>query len=543
LIEVYNGQDASTFVWLPPLATFTSALVVTRLAPTLGAVKSMASIRRVLNLFFISTLIWLIPSLVGAIVGQSQGGADEFVFGAFLVWAFELIVINGAFLISTSKSLFLASTHPFLVMLTVIEYTRASAYSAALGLVVLVSAVIYLSTLKHVRTKNGITSLRLLHAFLSTWVEREPQGLEQCFLMYAKIEPVETDAIVAKTRNGELAVVVPGIHPGPFAPVGSYNLSELIHKALHSESITPVVLHGTGGHERNLPTNDLAAKYAQLTKQFVDSLEVSTSGRLRGPLRSVVGTTNITTLLFGANLVAIISTAPFTSDDLNPASIVDATAAASELGLGLSIVDAHNSIGGTTRSQTAISKEDWRRILTNTLTLPDKPLSLGFTQSNTIGLKHGHDISEGGISVTLFSAGDEQSILVTADSNNAVSGLREEIAKSIEKMGLKFIELCTSDTHAFAARNLTERGYFALGESTKSADIIGAVGLLTRAALANTAPCTIRVARFKTEVPLIGQESLDAFAAVTAKAISVSKKYAETVAPMTLLFILIILFY
>ena len=58
-----------------------------------------------------------------------------------------------------------------------------------------------------------------------------------------------------RDRERKVAFVLPGVHPGPFFPVGSYNLSELIHRALRSEGVAPVVLHGTGGHERNTPTN------------------------------------------------------------------------------------------------------------------------------------------------------------------------------------------------------------------------------------------------------------------------------------------------
>jgi len=544
-LEVTNKQIPLEFAWLPLLATFTSVLLVTRLVRTLNT-KSIASTRRVLSLFFLSTVIWILPSAIGAItaaVNHSQAGANEFVLGAFLVWAFELVVINGAFVTSTLKSLLLAAIHPLLVMLTVTEYNHAYTYSIGFGLLVLGSAVIFLSRLKRVRTENGITSLRLLQAFLNTWVEHEPSELEGCFLTYAKTQPVQTEVIVAKAGTRELCVVIPGVHAGPFAPVGSYNLSELVYRALHSDSTVPIVLHGTGGHERNTPTNELACKYVDLIQQFVNSLEVTTRGQMKGPLRSKVGITNITTMLFGNKVVAILSSAPFASDDLDPSTTINATEAASEVGLELSIVDAHNSIGGESQNQAAMTKEDWRLILSNTLALPEDSLSLGFANSAEIDFSHGLDISDGGIGVILFSAGDSQSVLITADSNNAVSGLRQKIADNVEEMGFKFIELCTSDTHAFAARNLINRGYFALGEDTETEDIISAIDTLVRKAEGSVAPCTAKVASFRTEIPLIGHQSIDDFAALTSNAVSLAKSYAEVVVPTVLLFVVITLFY
>ena len=519
---------------------------MTRLAQKFNAKKSIASTRRILSLFFISTIIWILPSAIGAIttlVNHSQAGANEFVFGAFLVWAFELVVINGAFLASTLKSLALAAIHPLLVVLTVTGYNHAYAYPIGFGLLVLASSVVFLSKLERLRTENGITSLRLLQAFLNTWVEHQPRELEEYFLTYAETRSVQTEVIVAKTGTRELAIVIPGVHPGPFSPVGSYNLSELIYRTLSSNSTTPIVLHGTGGHERNTPTNELASKYAHLIQQFVGSLEVTARGQMKGPLRSKIGITNITTMIFGKKAIAILSSAPFVSDDLDPATIIDATRTASELGLELSIVDAHNSIGDEIQNQPTITKEDWRLVLSNTLALTENALSLGFARSAEIDFRHGLDISEGGLGVILFSTSHSQSLLITADSNNAVSGLRQRIADHIERMGFELIELCTSDTHAFAARNLTHRGYFALGEDTKTDDIISAIDVLARKAEGSVAPCTTKIASFRTDIPLIGQESLDDFATLTSSAVSLAKSYAEIVAPAILLFLVITLFY
>jgi putative membrane protein len=519
---------------------------VTRLVPILDPSRSIASTRRVLSLFFISTVIWILPASIGAVadfVSHSQTGAGEFVLGAFLVWAFELVVINGAFLRSTLKSLSLAAIHPLLIVLTVTGYNHTYLYPVVFGLLVLGSAVVFLSRLKHLRTENGIESVTLLQAFLKTWVEHEPSELEGCFLKYAKTQSVQTEVFVSKTGTRELSMVIPGVHPGPFSPVGSYNLSELIYRGLRSDRTFPIILHGTGGHERNAPTNLLTSEYAGLIQRFVSSLEVTEGGRMKGPLRSKVGITYITTMSFGKEVIAMLSSAPFVSEDLDPASITDATEAASELGLELSIVDAHNSIGTESQDQTTITKDDWRRILNDTLALPENPLSIGFAHSTEIEFKHGVDVSEGGIGVVIFSAGDSQSILITADSNNAVSGLRQKIADTVEKMGFKFIELCTSDTHAFAARSLTHRGYFALGEGTPIDDIIGAIDALARKAQVSVAPCATRVGSFKTELPLVGRESLDDFAALTSRAVSLAKTYAEVVIPSVLLFVVITLFY
>jgi putative membrane protein len=528
------------------VVTFASALVVAKVIQTIDA-KSVSSTRRIFGLLLVATIIWIIPAAIGSLASLSLGpraAFNEFVFGAFLAWAFELVVINGVFLKSTIESLVLAALHPLLV-LAVVTYPHpyTHIYPEVFGTIVLLLAVAFLLKLKSMKTKNGIVSLQLLNAFLKTWVVHEPSELENFFLTYAKKEPVRTGVFLFKTEHNNTALILPGIHPGPFSPVGSYNLSELIYRTVQDKLTAPVVLHGIGGHERNAPTNELASGYALEVKQFVNSANVTEKGFLKGPLHSKVDIANITTLCFGKAVIAMISNAPYLSDDLDPATVTSATEAASELGLELSLVDAHNSVDGEQRAQPAITKEDWKNILNNTSSLKANELSFGFAHSTEIDFKHGLDVSEGGIGVAVFSTAESRSVLVTTDSNNAVSGLRQKIADAIQKMGFEFIELCTSDTHNFAARNLTQRGYFALGEGTNTEDIVAAVEKLARIAEGRTAPCAINASGFESEVPLIGHESLDDFAALTKDTVSFAKSYAKIVIPVSVLLLAVTLFY
>ena len=132
---------------------------------------------------------------------------------------------------------------------------------------------------------------------------------------------------------------------------------------------------------------------------------------------------------------------------------------------------------------------------------------------------------------------------MTADSNNAVSGLRERIAEELGKTGISFIELCTSDTHNSAARNLTSRGYFALGEGSGEDMVVEVVKKLAPTAEASVAPCDLAAARFEIETPLIGTQSLDDFAELTKDAISLSRAYTKLLGPAILLLTAITLFY
>ena len=57
--------------------------------------------------------------------------------------------------------------------------------------------------------------------------------------------------------------------------------------------------------------------------------------------------------------------------------------------------------------------------------------------------------------------------------------------------------------------------------------VVDAVKKLAAVAESRVAPCGLTVARFETETPLIGTESLDDFAGLTKDAISLSKSLHE----------------
>ena len=543
LVSLY--QPTSLLIGVACLASAViSGVITTWLIRSLDP-KSIASVRRLFGLLFVSTLVWVVPVVIGLSISSLIKGAatKEFVFGAFLAWGLELVVINGAFLRSTLGSLVIASIHPVPILLLVMSGAPTQyALPVILGVVVLVLVILFLSRIDRVRTKNGISSLEILRAFLKTWVEHEPTELEAYFSRYARLDSVGTDIVIADTAERRVVMVLPGIHPGPFSPVGSYNLSELIYEKLKAPNVTPIVLHGTGGHERNVPTNRIASDYASSVSEYTRAQKPTGKSLMRGPLRSKVGITNITTIAFGKEVLAIVSNAPYRSDDLDPATVTDASEAATKLGLSTMVVDAHNSVDGEEGTQEKISRDEWEKVLSGTLQLQEFDFMVGAANSDEIGFKRGSDISDGGISVTIFATKESKNVLVSADSNNVVSGLRERVEAEVRGLGMSLLDLCTSDTHKLAARNLTNRGYFALGEQTDQGAIIDCVKKLAEIAGQRLARSDFLITRYQSEVPLIGTASLDDFAALTKSTISLTKKYTQVMIPAFLLLLAITLF-
>jgi putative membrane protein len=493
---------------------------------------SVVSLRRVFGLTLTSNLIWTIPLAIGSLFSwiqhNPQPSLNEFTLGAFLAWSFELLVINGAFISSTARSLCIAAVQPALTLLIASAFINklnsSAIYVTVLGFVVLGITTTFLLKFKTFKTEGvGINSLQTFQSFLKSWVSQKPADLERYFTMYSRDEPVTTRIVLA-TGQDRVAIVLPGVHPGPFYPVGSYNISELIFHELRKDGVTPMVLHGVGGHERNLPTNDLAKQYAAAIADTVKSPDmVLQTERMRGPSRLQIGTTAVTTLKFGNQVVAFLSNAPYNTDDLEPDIIKKALFAASELGIELMLVDAHNSIGGQNCQQPNL---DWRRILFDIESGPEQEFQIGVAHSSELQFEHGSDISDGGITALVIRKQESTYALITSDSNNAVVGLRQTVIDELKKENVDLIELCTSDTHNAAARYLTSRGYSALGEDSNRDSLVAIIKKLEKLAESRLSHGSVTTITSQVTLPLIGDKSLNDFAALTKETLSFTKAYA-----------------
>jgi putative membrane protein len=492
---------------------------------------SIVSLRRVFGLSIANNLLWAIPLYVGSIFSLSrhnqQASLNELVFGAFLAWSFEMLVINGAFLSSTAQSIFVGAIQPVMILLFILPFItvdRSLVYAAGLGVIMLAITTAFLLKFKTFKAEGApITALQMLQSFLESWVSHKPAKLERYFTMYSQDQSVVTKMVVAQGSN-PAALVLPGVHPGPFFPVGSYNISELIFHELQKNGTTAVVLHGVGGHERNLPTNELAKQYAVLIADTVKSYDRSQRvAKMRGPKKMSFGPTTITALGFGDHVIALLSSAPYNTDDLEPRIIDEAMAVASGLSTDLMLVDAHNSIGGKNCSQSDI---DWNRVMSEIRRSSEATFELGVAHSSELAFEHGSDISDGGVTVMSFRTQGSLYTLIASDSNNVQIGLRQRIIDELKKDGVQLIELCTSDTHNAAARSLTTRGYHALGEDTNWDLLIDKIKELQKLAETRLSPGEVQAITSEVRLPLIGDRSLNDFAALTKETLKFSKAYA-----------------
>ncbi|MDG7015795.1 MAG: DUF2070 family protein, partial [Nitrososphaerota archaeon] len=140
-----------------------------------------------------------------------------------------------------------------------------------------------------------------------------------------------------------------------------------------------------------------------------------------------------------------------------------------------------------------------------------------------------------GIALMMFDVDGTKWVLVLADANNAVPGLRASASKALESAGYRLLEFCTSDSHDLAARGLTvNRGYHALGEVTPVDSIVEMTVKLASLAESRLADCRYGSGGYSSEVNVFGSKALHEFAEITQRSSRFAKTYARFALPATL---------
>ena len=463
------------------------------------------------------------------------------VFSTLTSVGLEFLVIRGAFTKSTPLSAVLALVHPigtFLVIGSPPPENPLVFVSSGAGLAALAVIIAFPVTLVRRKTSRGHSVVALFQAFMKTWTSGRAADLETIIQDHAEPATVTTKVMRFQKQDGDVFMVMPGVHPGPFFPVGSYNLPGMIAKEF--KGLGPVmVLHRPGGHERNLASNNEAAVYASAIRDLASVIEPTQAGTIRGPVNARVGKAAVSSTAFGEDLLLTISFAPLGSDDLEPRVEDELSLIASGLGFDASVVDAHNSISHG-RENPDTSDPGWNKLLGLVKEAQVESMRIAYAHSSETDFSAGADITENGVGLIMFEAAGVKSVLVLADANNAVPALHEEASRALESEGYKLIEFCTSDSHDLAARGLTvARGYKALGEDTPVESIKGLVVKLAKLAESRLSTCRYGSGRLTGDVNLFGASALEEFASVAQTSFSLAKRYSKfAVVCIAILFVL-----
>ena len=511
--------------------------------------KTIATFRRSQALLLAGELLWLLMAVVGAVASSASGSPNPLtgaiLFGAFVCAGFEFLVIEGAFQKNVPVSLGLAAVHPVSTLL-VIRFSELTTHldvaAASGGAVTLVLLVAFPLMMRRRKTSAGYDSLSLFQAFMKTWAAGDADDLERIIADHSEEAEVTTKVLRFKTEIGDTFLVLPGVHPGPFHPVGSYDLPGVISRSFRE--LGPVMtLHRPGGHEHNLATREETSKYAASVSELARSTASDSPGELRGPEHARVGKATVSTSAFNNDLLMTVSFAPFGSDDIDTKVESELARPASGAGFDLSVVDAHNSIDPNLESPDT-DDPGWKRLFETTRALKPEDFRVAYSHSNELSFRGAGDLTENGVALFMVQNRGAKSVLVLADANNSVPELRAKVEDALKSSGYDLIEFCTSDSHNLAARGLTvERGYEALGEATPPTSIAELTVSLAKRADARLEPALYGSAKAKTRVRVFGPRALEEFAVITQTSSRFARSYFRFAGGIAVVLLLASLFF
>jgi len=352
---------------------------------------------------------------------------------------------------------------------------------------------------------GGHSPLMMLRAFLEAWAADQPARLEQVLDEQSSDSETTTKLINLEADGRRCALIVPGIHPGPFAHVGSSNLPGRIFVSL-SPSTIPLVLHGVSAHSLNLPSE------SQLSRLIValGKREQFSSGRLSTKVsKATVGKATVGGVAFGSSVLLWVTLAPHGMEDFPDFLAGKIGELAAARGLEVIACDCHNWEGEFPKSEDIADViEAAREVLNDLSALSHQPFSVGVSHSSELGYVGKSDIGPAGIGVVALNTAGETFGFIVADANNARAGLRDKMLSRLKELGFDDAELFTSDTHFNAAKIRGAKGYLALGESTPPQELLDLIEELATSAKSRLSPASFRVERSIARVKVTGPQLL-----------------------------------
>jgi predicted neutral ceramidase superfamily lipid hydrolase len=463
-----------------PLILFSSyaSCIVDLAVLYLNKYDPILRVKRILALSTLSNTI-LILYLLGAVltVGRSAGMYAIQASLCTAVYLRTLVIWS----ISKVKSIWKAviSLQPIILyyLATVWIYPLSLAPIAwsALGLTL---PVIILKIVEYAGVRvTGLRFPRFLYGFLSCWMEDNPNFLEEILDDHGSQFKARIAILLFKTSSRIYAVAIPFIHSGPFLKVGSSYLSSKLKSML--ESIQNIdcaaVLHGASTHE-----NDLTS--SRYYEKIFDTISKSISRINFKPIRI----SNIVEIyendlrcighLFDNIALLSFTRAPRSTEDI-PLSLQEEFSEISKrIGLeAIYLIDCHNSIELDSYTIDEYSSESIRKLALKMIDVLRgtelHPASISIASHSIRGYGIANGIGPGGVTMILFKIRDKLEGYLVFDSNNILPTLRESIISALKSIGLSYVEVFTTDTHAVTGI-VTGRGYKPLGEAISFESIL-----------------------------------------------------------------------
>jgi len=524
--------------------------------------SKIATTRRMAASSIINNMLILVLAVLGLIVFSLTGSEIRYVslviLGAFFAISFRAIIFGSVFYDRPWQGLPLAVVQPALVLAPAIggfrllepRFITSSSILLAItaGLICIVAVEIYLWTIDRARSIASFRPFELLRAFLNAWASEDALALERFLEATSKEGTVVTRMLrigrEADSSDSEprlVEIVIPGLHPGPFYPIGSSNLPGDVFSGLHSRGVLPLTVHSISDHGLNLPSRGQVERYIA---SFKNSVDIESGAKVSLPQTSRVNKATVNGLEFGSSVILTITQSPYGMEDFPTRVGLEITNYGLNKGCkNIFVIDTHNSEGAKPSDQECKDAiEASKQVIDVLRKTPQYDFKVGFAHSSEVKGWSAPDVGPGGLGLVHFEIGDaEHFSLVIADSNNSAIGFREKIMDQFLKSTSEpILEICTSDTHVTAAKTRGAKGYLALGDSVSVEKLSELLVELYKLAVSRleTGEFTSKV--LVSNVKTIGSEVLNDFSGLLDASSSVAKDGASVLGTLAVVLTLIV---
>lgn len=255
-------------------------------------------------------------------------------------------------------------------------------------------------------------------------------------------------------RNGkaQATVVLPTVHPGPFAALGASDLPRKLADQLGADAGVVLVPHTPCDHDLDLPTESAVERVGAASREVLRSLGPSVPEWV-SPLVSPYPGSLARVQLIGDVALVVMTQAPDPTDDI-AFSVGDRIDR--ELGRGgslrLALVDAHNSyIEG--RGDITYGTPTAEKLVADTKAALEAAEAAAVPGRIEVGVasRGGYSIGTTGIGpqgirALVLRAAGRTSGYVLLDGNNLLQGFRDPIVRALERV-VDVAEVLTTDNH------------------------------------------------------------------------------------------------
>jgi putative membrane protein len=305
------------------------------------------------------------------------------------------------------------------------------------------------------RREFGISGVALIRPVLDHINLRDPGATAELERFFDRFSiPADLRVTLIAIRSGgrtKATIVLPTVHPGPFAALGASDLPRKLADRLGPDAGMVFAPHTPCNHDLDLPTAAEVARVGDAAAALLRSLPLLGSSHA-GPLVRSSADSFARGQRLGDAVLVTVTQAPAPTDDIDFAIVDPLLRAAAERSPRLALIDAHNSYveGQGDLTYATPNAEKLRRDIgaaaaaAESATV-DGPFRFGVAARTDYSLQ-AHGIGPAGIRAWVIEAGGKRSAHVLIDGNNLILGLRAPILEALAPL-VGEAEVMTTDNH------------------------------------------------------------------------------------------------